>query len=101
MKVTYCDLCGQPIKNEESYVMYVVKSYDNYRDTPQDYTMSQQEYMNYLKGVEKQCKEICHNCKFLIDEIFAHRMDKLTSMSEELRRMYDFPEDKDDKKKKR
>ena len=81
MKMNYCDLCGCPIKGDNSYVMYIAKS-NSINIT------NENDYYNYLKKLEKEVKEICPQCKLIIEEIFKLRYQNLNQISLELLGIY-------------
>ena len=84
MRVNYCDLCGKVMKKNTKFMFYVGepnnKEYDNV-----------EEYMHYLKRVEREVKEICPTCKYIFDKIFEYRLQGLSKMTAELEHLFKLP----------
>lgn len=79
MKVDYCDLCGQPIKEEQSWFFYMSPPQEN-RTTDMDYN----EYASYLRSIQKETKEVCSTCKHIFDKMFELRLHRLSELTEEI-----------------
>jgi hypothetical protein len=73
-----CDLCGIPIKDDDYYTISIVGS------KQKNHIHTNEDYYNTLNKIVKDIKDICPNCKILIDEIFRLRRDNLCKISEEL-----------------
>lgn len=86
MLVTYCDLCGQPIKDNESYRLYVAEPV--YKNQQND---EEQSYYGYLDKVQKNTKEICPTCKKIIDEIFKLRLENISKIVQYITDVYNLP----------
>ena len=97
MKVNYCDLCACPLKENDYYILYICKS----SDSPK-LIQNEMDYYQYLQKVQKEIKEICPQCKLIIDEIFKLRFQNLSKLSLELLGIYSEPskDDPHDKRKK-
>lgn len=96
MQINYCDLCGQPLKENNYYMLYVT--------TPATTSLSSaHEYEDTIKSIQKDIKEICPTCKHIFDSIFELRLKKLCELTEEINKNYQLPakNKKNDKKKKK
>ena len=72
MQVVYCDLCNMPIKKEHYFLQIVasdttVKTYD----------------------IIKEIKDVCPNCKDLLEKVFKKRLKYLQRLSKNISRMYE------------
>jgi hypothetical protein len=91
MRLNYCDLCGMPI-HDERYVMVVLE----------DKVLEDKSVNFYSTGsiqdVEK--KEICTECKVIIDTLFEEKKKALKKLTTEIKRIYELssPNDKNSKK---
>jgi hypothetical protein len=101
MIVTYCDLCGVPLKENESYFLVVCSAMNTAMNL--DRTLTEEDYRRYLDKIDKesQRKEICPTCKRLFDDIFKLRLQNLTEIANELLGIWKLSskEDKDKGKK--
>jgi len=97
MQVTYCDLCAAPLKNGQSWILYIASPEDLDRSLEsKDYVMANN---TSFQKVESEQKEICCNCKKLFDRIFFHRLEGMAALTEECYDLFNLPEYKDKKKK--
>jgi hypothetical protein len=95
MRIDYCDICGQPIKGNDFWTLYMTHDTHKAQEASDFYN----DYQNYLKKLEKETKDICPSCKLLIDEIFKLRLQNLNQINLELLGIYDLPSyNKKDKK---
>jgi hypothetical protein len=90
VQIIYCDLCGQPLKESTDkypgyYILYLSPS------GSKDTFDSSSEYLNYLKRIEKDVKEICPHCKDIIDKIFELRLENLGKLAEDILETYSHP----------
>lgn len=94
MKVTYCDLCGQPIKDKKIRLL-VTEYYER------EYYNKDSEAINPYQrdtGWSKQKEvEICATCKEIIDNIFKKRMIGIIKLAQDLKHIYEVPEKDKDK----
>ena len=86
MKITYCDLCEQPIKNNKSYYFIILENSDkkikeiNLNDIA--------NYYNYLDSTWKYKEfEVCDDCKNIFEYIFTKRKLFLNNMAKEIEAM--------------
>jgi len=111
MKVFYCDLCGQPLKDNEIFSLSIITPtevpHPQYEENIQGQNVitNAKEYYDYMDKVDRETKEICLPCKKLFDLIFQLRLQNLMMISNELLGIYNLPsllelKDKNDKKKK-
>jgi hypothetical protein len=92
MLVNYCDLCGNPIKGNNYFMLYV--------STPKDTNFNEMEdYISYMKKVERGVKEICPTCKHIFDRIFELKLKKLCELTEEIDKIYKLPSKKNPKER--
>ena len=84
MQVNYCDLCNQPLKENDYYVLFV--------STPKIY-LSGKDYFDYMEKVRKETKEICPTCKLVFDEIFKLRLQNLSQLAINLLGIYELSSD--------
>lgn len=82
VKVSYCDLCGCPI-HKTRYLMVVLA----------DEVLGEREMnaynnanFNHFKDIEK--KEICSECKIIIDTLFEEKQKALKKITQEIKRLY-------------
>ena len=81
MKVSYCDLCGCPI-HDERYIMVVLEDRILEDKTANFYSGN----MSSIQDVEK--KEICSECKVIIDTLFEEKQKALKKITKEIKRLY-------------
>lgn len=93
MKVIYCDLCGTPLKEGTSWVLYISSPTDGVYN-------GEESYNTYLGRIEKGCKELCPTCKYVFDKMFELRLTKLSQLAEELEKIYKIPTIKNPKDRK-
>jgi hypothetical protein len=95
MIVTYCDLCDVPLKEDDFYSINLMHCKDAKAS-------DLGEYYATLDKVKREMKEICPNCKILIDQIFKLRYQNLAGITEDLLGIYSLPakERKNGKEKK-
>lgn len=91
MRVNYCDLCGQPIKERTQIILLKFQTSES---------VTQMSYTSFLDVLEKSMKEICPTCSIIIDEIFKLRLNNLTKLSNDLLAIYKTPLIDKDKKNK-
>lgn len=89
MRVDYCDLCNQPMKEDAMWVLYL--------SPPRESDKEDESYNNYLKRIEKGSKVICPSCKYIFDKIFELRLVRLAELADEINRIYQLPYKKDKK----
>jgi hypothetical protein len=86
MNVSYCDLCGQPMKDSNYYILYVrnpgvkvpdVSDFENQSDY-------HHAYYRYIMSVQKETKEICPTCKHVFDKMFELRLQRLSELADEI-----------------
>ncbi len=97
---TTCDLCGCPIKDENYYFSYIIDA--QFTQASKDYSGEYKDlyYKNLVNDISKSAKEICPNCKTIIEEIFRLRKKNLNNLSKDLLCLYQLS-DKDNKEEKR
>ena len=84
MKVLYCDLCMTPLKENNTWMLYIASPTNNRGGDFEEPA----EYYNYLQKVQKEVKEICPTCKHIFDKMFELRLQKLSELTDEIK--YDF-----------
>jgi hypothetical protein len=94
MNVTYCDLCGNILKDENSATLYVseAKSRD-FQDT--------EAYYDYIKKVREESKQICPTCLRIFKKIFELRLQRLSELTEEINLIYNLKSIKNPKERRR
>ena len=93
MQVSYCDLCGIPLKEGTYFMLYATK--------PQNITYDEIEgYYKQLKEVQKEVKEICPSCKYVFDEMFRLRLVNLSELVDEINLIYNLTSKKNPKERK-
>ena len=97
MEVTYCDLCANPIKDGQSWILYIA-SPENLHQALE----SRDDVDKYINKVKSEQKEICPTCKHLFDRIFFHRLEGMAALTEECYELFNIPPyvKKEDKNKK-
>jgi len=85
MRVDYCDLCGQPLKENDNYILYMIPS------TEENSVTSVKNYFEQLQKIEKEIKDICPTCKTIIEKIFELRLQNLNKISNELLAIFNLP----------
>lgn len=96
MKVSYCDLCLAPFKENDMYMLRVSPPLTE--DEIKNYYDNSTDYWNKVKN---EIKEICPTCKKLIDKIFELRRDNLCELANQIETMYRLtPDTKKAKRKK-
>jgi hypothetical protein len=99
VQVNYCDLCGVPMKENDYYSINIMYCQDAKANDLEGYYAA-------LNKVQKEMKEVCPNCKTLIDQIFRLRFQNLAAISDDLLGILSLPalpppkERKNDKEKK-
>jgi hypothetical protein len=99
MNVSYCDLCGNPIKHKHFVLTiseYVIVPESNYSPTDSDLTA----YYKQSGWAKEKEVEICDTCKSIIDKIFEKRMKGIIKLADDLKTIYDIPAKKRKKKDK-
>ena len=79
-RVDYCDLCGQPLKEDAMWILYLSPPRDGYK--------ADETYTEYLNRIEKGSKEICPTCKYIFDKMFELRMSRLSELANEIMKIY-------------
>lgn len=87
MNILYCDICNVPIKETDYYMIYIRYSKQPTSDVEDYYN----NYGNYLKKVDKQIKDICPECKRMIDRILELRKARINELYEEILRIDNTP----------
>lgn len=99
MEIHYCDLCAGPMKDGQSWILYIASP-----QAMKDQLESREDVMRYVSKVESEQKEICPTCKHLFDRIFFHRLEGMAALTEECVELFNLPEYKgkkpEDKNKK-
>lgn len=90
MNVNYCDLCGNPIKQEQIWILYVLEPIN---------ANVKFDYLECVKEIENKKKEICSNCKYLFDKIFEYRLDRMNKLTEECQELFNLSTNKNTYKK--
>jgi len=91
--VIYCDLCGQPVKENEIYFLYIAP--------PTNMRTLHSSYAELIGMVKKEGKEVCLRCKEIFDRIFELRLQRLNELTEEINQVYNLPTKEKPKKKKK
>lgn len=89
MQVTYCDLCGLPIKHMQFNLIIA-----EFRSCPiANFNTEADENAYYQhKRFEKELeKEVCETCKHIIDQIFEKRMIGVLKLANDLKTIYNQP----------
>jgi hypothetical protein len=89
MIISICDLCDNVIKEKEKWLLFLAPV-----------NSGQYTYSEYQKIVSDKSKEICLNCKKLIDCIFLYRWDEVDKIKDKMAEITALPEYKKLKKKK-
>ena len=97
MRIDYCDICHTALKEADFWTMYCTHDSNNSQET----ISSSEDYQSYIKKVEKDIKEICPNCKKLMDEIFKLKLQNLNALNQELLGIYNLQTKSPIKEKKR
>lgn len=84
MRVSYCDLCLAPFKENDMYMLRVSRPITS--EDINSYYESENAYWSKLK---KEIKEICPTCKVLFDKIFELRRDNLCVLANQLQVQFD------------
>jgi len=84
MLVNYCDLCNIPLKENDYFRLYISNSKETKFDNITD-------YYKYLDKVQKEVKEICPTCKYIIDKIFEYRAEELYKLTEDCKHLFGLP----------
>jgi hypothetical protein len=84
MQITYCDLCGLPLKDKDFFLFYIIPAkqqapqFDNIED-----------YSENIGRISKEIKEVCPSCKHIIERIFELRFNNLRELESELLGIYE------------
>ena len=93
MQISYCDLCGAPLKDGNCYMFYITEPRaSNFNEAD--------EYYNYLQKVRRDVKEICPTCKHIFNKMFELRLTRLSELTDEINTNYNLPSKKNEKKQK-
>ena len=90
MRADFCDLCGQPMKEDLMWILYL---------SPPRQTNTE-DYVSYLARIEKESKEICPTYKIIFDRIFEKRMIGILKLANDLKTIYDMQVKEPKRKKK-
>jgi protein-arginine kinase activator protein McsA len=100
MEIHYCDLCANPMKDGQSWILYIANP-----ESMNQVLDSKEEVTKYISKVQSEQKEICPTCKHLFDRIFFHRLEGMAALTEECYNLFNLPPydkkylPKEDKKK--
>jgi hypothetical protein len=83
MLVRYCDLCTIPLKDGESYILYITP--------PATMETMHKSYQDVLNSVSKNSKEVCPRCKDIFDKMFELRLEKLCELTDEINNIIKLP----------
>lgn len=86
MEVHYCDLCSNPMKDGQSWILYTASP-----QALKETLSTQEEVLNYVSRVNSEQKEICPACKHLFDRIFFHRLEGMATLTEECVELFNLP----------
>ena len=81
VKVSYCDLCGCPI-HKTRYLMVVLADAVLDESEITQYANN----FNHFKDIDK--KEICSECKIIIDTLFEEKQKALKKITQVIKRLY-------------
>jgi len=82
MEVHYCDLCSNPLKDGQSFILFVSEPTD---------LKSGEDIHDYIHKVQAEQKEICPTCKHLFDRIFYHRLEGMAALTQECVDLFGIP----------
>jgi protein-arginine kinase activator protein McsA len=82
MEVHYCDLCSNPLKDGQSFMLFVSEPTD---------LKSGEDIHDYIHKVQAEQKEICPTCYHLFKKIFEHRLEGMADLTEECYTMFGLP----------
>ena len=86
MEIHYCDLCANPMKDGQSWILYTASP-----EATKESLDSKEDVMNYVGKVQSEQKEICPTCKHLFDRIFFHRLEGMAGLTEECYELFNLP----------
>ena len=86
MQVNYCDLCGTPMRDGQSWILYIASPH-----AMKETLESREDVLNYVSKVESEQKEIYPTCKHLFDRIFYHRLEGMAALTEECVELFNLP----------
>ena len=98
MELHFCDLCGQPIKLNRFYTLYV--------SVPRNLNEEKSAF-DISEDISRNAKEICEHCKYIFDKVFEYRLKNLYKITKDISFTYNLPtqlnlaERKNEKKKKK
>jgi len=93
VQINYCDLCGQPLK-ENNYFMFYISESKNAQAT------NLKEYCEYIDKVKSEFREVCPTCKHIFDKMFELRLLRLAELTDEINLNYHLsPKIKNNEKK--
>ena len=96
MQITYCDLCGLPLKESNYFMLYISEPAKN----GEDGLNSMGNMEEYMQRVKRGVKEICPSCKHIFDKMFELRLQRLSELTGELDLIYNLPSKKNLKERK-
>jgi hypothetical protein len=88
MQVSYCDLCGNVMKNKKNFLVII---------TEEDFQITQDPYHRQLP--KKSTKEVCDSCVNLINKVFEYKKDHITKIQSWIDEVYAIPSKKVPKKR--
>lgn len=88
-EVHYCDICGE-ILLKEVYILSVVKIEADSYTKKYDITNTS-DILSAIQRQKKELKEICPNCKKVLEYVFSLRISKLKVLKKELENIYRQP----------
>jgi len=77
MRMSYCDLCGAPVRDTRYFMLIVKGTSDDSYAIPK---------INNLYDVDR--KEICGNCKKILDRLFVGKLQALKDINKEIERLF-------------
>ena len=86
MEIHYCDLCSNPMKDGQSWILYIASP-----ESMNEALENRDDVSRYIHKVEREQKEICPACKHLFDRIFFHRLQGMAALTEECIEMFNLP----------
>jgi len=92
MQVSYCDLCATPLKENNSFMLYITEPRSSNFDEITGYA-------EYVNKVRRGVKEICPTCKHVFDKMFELRLQRLCELTEEINVTYNLQSKKNPKER--
>jgi len=82
MNVNYCDLCSNPMKPGQSWILSITQPVE---------LKTEDEMRKCFEQILSSQKEICPTCKHLFDRIFFHRLEGMSALTEECIELFNVP----------